>query len=303
MRHALTCVFAARYIVWMAGLIALAPSSAFAQASIRSLTEIIEGHQVGGVAVDLTGMIYVADFINTVWLITPEGGRRDFASGFYGASGNAIDAQGNLLQSSFYGNFITKIDRKGQATLLASTGLDEPVGIAIDRGDGAIYVANCVGNTIGKLSANRAATTFARSELLKCPNGLAFDNDHNLYVVNFRNNRMLKVDRQGNVAPFATVSDKGLGHLCFKKDRFYVAAYHSHSIYEVTLDGAVRRILGNGEQGLLDGVGASARLSFPNGIACDPWSNHLYVSEYVSSSAESLPRRAIVREIDLAVQD
>ena len=110
---------------------------------------------------------------------------------------------------------------------------------------------------------------------------------------------MLRIDPKGAVAPFATISEKGLGHLCFKTDRFYVTAYESHEIYEVTLDGTVKRILGNGERGVVDGAGTMARLSFPNGIASDPWRPRLYINEFVNDSNISLPRRAIVREIDL----
>ena len=82
---------------------------------IRALTEVIEGHQVGGVTADMVGDLYVADFGETVWKITMEGERRVFATGLYGSSGNAIDAQGNLLQANFYGDSLTKIDRKGEA--------------------------------------------------------------------------------------------------------------------------------------------------------------------------------------------
>ena len=110
---------------------------------------------------------------------------------------------------------------------------------------------------------------------------------------------MLKVDPTGSVTPFATITRKGLGHLCFKTDRFHVTAHDSHEIYEVTQKGAVKRILGNGERGVVDGVGAAARLSFPNGIACDPWSPRLYINEYVDESSSSLPRRTIIREIIL----
>jgi hypothetical protein len=52
-----------------------------AQTKIRSLTNVIEGHAVGGVTVDLVGNIYVADFGEYVWKITPEGKRDVFASG------------------------------------------------------------------------------------------------------------------------------------------------------------------------------------------------------------------------------
>jgi DNA-binding beta-propeller fold protein YncE len=271
-----------------------------AQTKIRSLTKVIEGHAVGGVTIDLVGNIYVADFGDFVWKITPEGDRQVFASGLYGASGNAIDNDGNLLQSNFYGNSITRIDRKGQAKPFVTTGLSGPVGIAVNRQTGDVYVANCGDNSIAKIAAaDNTISSFARSDLFKCPNGISFDREGNLYVVNFRDNKMLKIDPNGSVAPFATISEKGLGHLCFKEDRFYVTAFHSHEIYQVTLDGTVKRILGDGKRGIVDGAGAKARLSFPNGIASDPWAPRLYINEYVNDSESSLPRRTIVREIVL----
>jgi DNA-binding beta-propeller fold protein YncE len=275
-----------------------ATASVRGQTKIRSLTNVIEGHAVGGVTVDLVGNIYVADFGDFVWKITPEGKRDVFASGLYGASGNAIDNEGNLLQSNFYGNSIAKIDRNGQAKPFVTTGLSGPVGIAINRQTGDVYVANCRGNSIAKIATDGTVSSFAKSDLFSCPNGISFDREGNLYVVNFRDNKMLKVDPKGFVAPFATISKKGLGHLCFKEDRFYVTAFHSHEIYEVTLDGADRRILGDGKRGIVDGAGAKARLSFPNGIASSPWGRRLYINEYVNSES-SLPRRTIVREIVL----
>jgi sugar lactone lactonase YvrE len=278
-------------------LFAAVPLSA--QVTIRSLTGIIAGHAVGGVTLDLVGNIYVADFGDVVWRITPEGERSVFATGLYGASGNTIDAQGNLLQSSFYGNSITKVDRQGHATVLATQGLNGPVGLAIRPQTGDLYVANCRANSIGKVARDGTVTTFAMSDLLRCPNGMTFDRSGNLYVVNFRDNRMLRIDTTGAVAPFATVSDHGLGHLCFKDDRFYVAAYESHAIYEVALDGSAKRILGTGQRGMVDGPATQARLSFPNGIACSPYYPRLYLNEYVAASTASLPRRAIVREITL----
>ena len=68
---------------------------------------------------------------------------------------------------------------------------------------------------------------------------------------------------------------------------------------EVTLDGTARRILGNGERGIVDGADTKARLSFPNGIVRHPWAQRLYINEFVNETPSSLPRRAIVREIIL----
>ncbi len=273
--------------------------SARAETEIRSLTGVINGHSTGGVTTDLVGNIYIADFGDFVWKITPEGKRHVFASGLYGASGNAIDNEGNLLQSNFYGNSITRIDRKGQTTPFVTSGLSGPVGVAVNRQTGDIYVANCSGNSIARIARDGTVSPFAKSDLLRCPNGIAFDREGNLYVVNYRDNKMLKIDPRGVVAPFATVSEKGLGHLCFKEDRFYVTAHESHAIYEVRLDGTVKRILGNGERGIVDGAGAKARLSFPNGIASSPYGRRFYINEYVNESTSSLPRRTIIREIVL----
>ena len=280
--------------MWLLSVVA-----ADGQTTIRSVTGVIDGHSVGGVTVDLVGDMYVADFGNLVWRISLEGDRKEFVRGLYGASGNAVDSQGNLWQSSYYGDSITKIGRNGEAKAFATSGLSGPVGIAIGKDTNAAYVANCRGNFIAKVEMDGKVSPFARSDLFKCPNGIAFDHQRNLFVVNYRDNKMVKIDPTGNVVPFTAVSDKGLGHLCFKEDRFYVTASQSHAIYEVMLDGKTRRILGNGERGIVDGDGSTARLSFPNGIACHPWAPRLYINELASESASSLPPRAIIREVVL----
>ena len=53
-------------------VVLLAAIPAGAQPEIRSLTPVIEGHNVGGVTIDLVGNIYVADFGDIVWKITPQ---------------------------------------------------------------------------------------------------------------------------------------------------------------------------------------------------------------------------------------
>jgi sugar lactone lactonase YvrE len=285
-----------RALLFLLALV-IAAVSAGAETKIRSVTDVINGHTVGGVTVDAVSNLYVADFGDIVWKITPDGKRHVFASGLYGASGNAIDNEGNLLQSNFYGNSITKIDRNGQAKPFATSGLSGPVGVAVDKQTGDVYVANCRGNSIAKIAPDGTISSFAKSDLFKCPNGICFGPEGNLYVVNYRDNKMLKIDSKGTVTPFTTVSEKGLGHLCFKDDRFFVTASQSHAIYEVTLDGTARRILGNGQRGIVDGTGAKARLSFPNGIAHSPYGRRLYINELVNETVSSFPPRAIVREI------
>lgn len=283
-------------LAWASLLVSL---PAGAQPEIRSLTGIIEGHEVGGMTIDMVGTIYAADFGDSVWRVTPEGKRRELASGMYGTAGNVVDNQGNLLQSSYYADAIIKVDRTGRATPFATRGLSRPAGLAIDKQTGTVYVANCRSNSIAKIASDGAVSPFATSKLFNCPYGTALDRAGNLYVVNFNDNKMMKIDRKGAVSLFATVSKKGLGHLCFKDNRFYVTAFSSHEIYEVTLERAVKRILGTGERAIVDGVGEDARLSFPYGIACHPWAPRLYVNEDVNAAGGALPRRSIIRVITL----
>jgi DNA-binding beta-propeller fold protein YncE len=148
-----------RRLATMVSVLLFVAAAAGAQPKIRAFSEVIVGHQVGGVAIDAIGNIFVADFGDVVWKVTPEGERREFASGLYGSSGNAIDKQGNLLQSSFYGDSITLIDRKGQARPFVTSNLSGPVGIAISKQTGEVYVANCRSNTVARVAASTFVTT------------------------------------------------------------------------------------------------------------------------------------------------
>ena len=60
-----------RALLFVFGLLFVAVS-AHAETKIHALTKVIEGHSTGGVTVDALGNIYVADFDEIVWKITPE---------------------------------------------------------------------------------------------------------------------------------------------------------------------------------------------------------------------------------------
>ena len=274
-------------------------SRANSQVEIRTLTGVIEGHEVGGVSVDMTGVIFAADFGDSVWRITPEGERTILARGLYGSAGNAIDAKGNLLQASYYSDEIVKIDRHGRVTPFAAGGLSRPAGIAVDRRTGSVFVTNCGDNTIARIAPDGIVSRFSESEIFSCPYGITLDRSGNLYVANYNDNRVMKVDAGGAVTLFATVSGRGLSHLCFKGDRLYVAAFRSHAVYQISAQGNVMRVLGNGTPGTVDGIGESARLSFPFGVGCHPWAPRLYLNEELNAVEGMLPRRSSIRVIHL----
>lgn len=277
-------------------------ADAHVQAEIHALTGVIEGHEVGGISVDMTGIIYAADFGDNVWRITPEGQRTLFARGLYGTAGNAIDAKGHLLQASYYADEVVSIDRTGQVRPFAS-GLKRPAGIAVNKRTGDVFITNCGDNTVAKVASDGQISVLARSPLFDCPYGITLDRKGTLFVANYNDNRVLQVSRAGAVSVFASVSNAGLAHLCSKGDRLYVAAFRSHAIHEIATNATVSRLVGSGARGTVDGAGEQARLSFPFGIGCHPWAPRLYVNEEPNEREGMLPRRSMVRIVELAPQE
>ena len=286
------------------GLAILAgPTDAVAQGDrVLTLTDTLPAG-VGGVTVDRAGMIYVADFRETVWKVTPDGQASVFATGFYGASGNAIDSRGNLFQSNFHGNYISKVDRFGEHITFADSGLSGPVGIVIDADDN-LYIANCRANALSKVTKQGVVSTFAESGLFRCPNGITRDPQGNTYVVNFSNGAMLKVTPDGEVSEFATLPGGGNGHVTFARGNLYASSFQGNRIYKVSLAGEVTLLAGTGAAGVQDGPALEATFTFPNGIATTTGGGRLYVNDFINRfpPAVELPPQPLstVRQIKLA---
>lgn len=247
------------------------------------VTDTIAGYgAVGGVAVDGLGFVYVADFRNAVWRYGADGSVVKFADGLYGSSGNAIGPRGNLFQSSFNGNYVSRISRTGDVETWVDEGLNGPVGIAAAP-DGALFVVNCSGNYVARISPDREVTRFAEHELMACPNGITFDDLGNLFVVSFNHTAILKIDPQGTVTEFTDVPGAGgNGHITFARGAFYVTKLRGNQIFRVQKDGTVATLAGTGVAGTDDGPALSATFNRPNGIGASPGGNELWVNDHVS---------------------
>ncbi len=246
---------------------------------VQTMTVIDKSWGIGGVAVDQIGSVYVADFAETVWKVTPDGEVLPFATGLYGASGNAFDNRGNLFQSNFSANTVSKIDRLGNVTPFATEGLAGPVGIAIAP-DNTLYVCNCRNNSISRITPNGDVSELASlvGSLSGCPNGITFGPDETLYVVGFGRSVVLKISLDGKVETLTEIPDSWLGHLVFANRHLYVTSFGTHQIYRVGLDGSVSAFAGSHHRGIAGGAPAAARFSNPNGIAVTPGGGTLYVN-------------------------
>ena len=258
----------------------------------------------GGVALDASGNLYVAD-IGTppardgsrVYRVSPEGDVTLFASDplLLGASGNAVAPDGTLYQSAYSGGRVTSISPDGTVTTFVDDGIQGPVGIVVDPAGDGLFVADCTANTIVRVDATGNATMFAADPLMNCPNGLTIDEAGNLYVANFVNGRVLTVSPEGDVTQLAVVPGDNNGHIAYANGVLYVAARGVHQIYELTLDGDLTLFAGSGQRGLQDGFAIRATFSLPNGIAVAP-DGTIYVN-HVTSDAGNVSFPTTVRVI------
>lgn len=137
------------------------------------------------------------------------------------ASGNGIGPRGELYQSNFNGNYVSRISRDGRTETWVDEGLSGPVRIAVNP-ESELFVCNCSAGTISRVGADRAVTVFAASELLSCPNGITIDDRGDLYVVNFNNAHVVRITPDGEASRFTQIpGGGGNGHITFARGGFY----------------------------------------------------------------------------------
>lgn len=169
----------------------------------------------GGVAVDASGNVYVADTGNNriqkfssagTWLVS-WGGRGTGPGLFSAPDGVAVDGAGNVYVADTSNNRIQKFTSDGQfitgwGTRGAGTGqFSSPRGVAVD-GAGNVYIADTGNSRIQKFSANGdfLATWGTRGSgdgQLSSPEAIAVDSGGNIYIADTGNSRVEKLDSGG----------------------------------------------------------------------------------------------------------
>lgn len=234
--------------------------------------------QLGGVTVDRLGFVYVANFRDAVWKISPKGETKLLTDGLYGSSGNAIDGRGNLYQANFFSHSIVRIDRFGNITPFVEEGLSGPVGLIFDA-DQNLYICNFNQNNILKVSSDEQMSVFASGVHFNGPNGITIDPDGNLYVANFNSNDLVKITPDGKSTVFATIPGvDGTAHVVHFNDRLFVTKIKTNRVYQINKSGEVKLLAGNGQTAITGGSALEASFSAPNGIGVDQVSGELYVN-------------------------
>jgi hypothetical protein len=206
---------------------------------------------------------------------------------FNAPAGVAVGLAGELYVSDTGNQLVRKISADGQVTTvlgggaaIAKTQLNTPTGIAVDA-NGVVYISDTNNNRIILLEPDGTAKVFAggaagnadatnpRKAGFSAPHGLAFDALGALYVADYSNDAIRRIDGSG-VTTLVT-SAGGPTAIAIGPDGtlYYVATWNG-SVVSVTKDGTSTTLANLNSYGDQIGPGATAQLRPADGLAFTP---------------------------------
>ena len=227
----------------------------------------------GGVAVDGAGRVYIADSDNSrVRRIDPGGNIFTFAG-----NGN----------SSYFGD--------GAAARSAS--VNQPQGVSVDS-QGNLYIADTLNNVVRKVGQDGTISTIAGfgtpafsgdggpaiRAALNHPRAVAVDSAGVVYIADTGNNRVRKVDLQGNISTVADSLSGPSGVAVDAAGALYIADTGHNQVFRggtVIAGTGVCCYSGDG------GLSTAAQLHAPAGLAVDGTGN-VYIADAGNSAVRVL---------------
>ena len=271
-----------------------------------------------GVAVAADGSIYFTDAgdQNRIQKIAPDGNITSVAGGvegygdgvgskalFNSPSAIAIAPDGSLVIADTGNNRIRRISPSGETGTVAGDGkagyadgsagtaqFNGPIGVAVDA-SGNIYVADSYNDRIRLITPDGHVSTVAgkgtpgyvdgdrNTALFDTPSGIVVANDNSLIVADTGNDRLRRINPDGNVTTLPVTDLSNPIGLALTYDNFlYVTELDRSRVIQIAPDGATHVIAGE------------ARFNHPAGIAIAP-SDDGPPKLYVADSGNYLLRK------------
>jgi sugar lactone lactonase YvrE len=210
------------------------------------------------ITTDNSDNVYVSDLDGYIWKVLPSGVKARILNNsgnlirLSSPSGMCFDSKNNLFVTDFNYGRIIKVTPAGVVSIF-------------------------VGSDEGFADGDRKTAKFYQ------PNGIVSDKQDNLYVADYKNNRIRKITPDGIVTTLAGSSKRGRtdgmglnatfdgprGITIDKKNNLFITDYENNSIRRLSAKGKVTTIAG-GSFGFKNGDGDYAEFARPNGIAITP---------------------------------
>jgi sugar lactone lactonase YvrE len=273
-----------------------------------------------GIALERRGNLIVSEQGSTrIRRVTPDGQALTLTGGTEGYQDGplpaarfahpisvAIDPLGMIVVADAFGSHrLRRIDPATGVATLAGTGMagrtdgtaaqatfDNPTGLAIS-GDGSTYIADANNHRIRRYHPDGRVSTVAggdkgfadgwgKAAQFNNPTGIVIDTDGSLVVADTGNQRLRRVNPNGEVTTLAGAAASGkvdglaadarfnspIGLTIDGKRNIYIVDGFNHGIRALAPDGQVVTLAGSGE-GVADGTGPQAKFGSPFGIAVD----------------------------------
>jgi sugar lactone lactonase YvrE len=257
-----------------------------------------------------------------------------------GPNGLAIDSSGQLYLSDSGNDRLRRIDSTGVIQSIAGDGttsfggdgssavsaaLSNPYGVAAD-GTGNYYIADLGNNRVRKVDSFGTISTIAGTVAagfsgdggpgilasLNAPQSVAADGSGNVFIADFANNRVRKVDPSGTITtvaggwPGSGVTVPGLGsalggptHMARDaQGNLYIASQFFNDVLKLDLTGNLSVVAGNGVAGYGGdgGPATAASLNAPYGVTVDS-AGDLFIADLQNQRVRKVDATGVISTV------